>query len=114
MGKAVINVCYGGFGISEKAYNWLKEHNIEGSCHIDNELLEKHEFDSGNIRCYYYGPRHHPLFIKCIEELGEEASGMWAELKVETFEGNLYRINDYDGYESIETPNDIYWNNVND
>lgn len=114
MGKAVINNCYGGFGISEKAYDWLKEHNVEGPHHIDEELLERYELDDGTIRCHYYGPRHHPLFIKCVEELDEEASGMWSDLKVEYFKGNFYRINEYDGLEVIETPDDLIWSDCDD
>ena len=47
MGKAVINCCYGGFKISEKAYNWLKEHNI------DKELIYKCDFDGFKRFSYY-------------------------------------------------------------
>lgn len=109
MGKAVINTCYGGFGISEEAYNWLKEHNI------DKELIHKSYNDiSESYQYHYYGSRHYPLFIKCVEELGEKASGWLAELRVVEFEGDLYRIDEYDGYESVETPNDIRWTNVNE
>lgn len=116
MGKAVINTCYGGFGISEEAYNWLKIHSIEGTKYnyIDDKLLYKCEYDDHSIRCHYYGPRHHPLFIKCVEELGEKASDTFANLQVVEFEGNLYRITEYDGYESIETPNDLIWSDCNE
>lgn len=109
MGKAVINTCYGGFKISEKAYDWLKEHNI------DEDLIEKwNSRHTGLSSCQYHGPRHHPLLIQCVEELGEEASDYYSKLKVVEFEGDLYQIDEYDGLESIETPDQIYWNNCND
>lgn len=108
MGKAVINCCYGGFGISEEAYNWLKEHNI------NEEFISKYmNFDRG-FRYGYGGPRHHPFLIQCVEELGEKASGWLSDLKVVEFEGNLYRINEYDGYESIDIPSDLIWKDCND
>lgn len=107
MGKAVLNKCYGGFSISEEAYNWLKEHNI------DEELIDKHKSSIRGFHYGYYGPRHHPLFIQCVEELKEKASGSFANLEVVEFEGDLYHIREYDGIESIETPNSIIWTNIN-
>lgn len=97
MGRVVINNCYGGFSLSDEACEWLEEHNIE-------------------IESNYYLdiPRHHPLLIQCVEELGNEASGIFSNLMIEEFEGNIYRIDEYDGKEIVQTPDTINWDNIND
>lgn len=109
MNKVVINTCYGGYRLSEEAANWLIEHGIDESYYKDfNEKYIHHELS-------YNVPRHHPLLVKCVEELGtEKASGIFAYLKVVEIDSDVYRIDEYDGMESVETPNDIYWNNVNE
>ncbi len=79
MKKIVINECYGGFGLSDKAKEWLKE---RGST--------------------VYLERHDPLLIECIETLGEKANGFCASLKiVEIPEDVHYVIEEYDGVEHI-------------
>lgn len=96
MGRVVINACYGGFHLSDLACEWLKEHGLE---------IES---------AYYPGLRHHPLLIQCVEELGERASDTFSELIIEEFEGDIYRICDYDGKEWVETPVSLGWININD
>ena len=96
MGRVVINTCYGGFSLSDEACEWLEDHGLE---------IES---------AYYPGSRNHPLLIQCVEELGNEASGMFSNLMIEEFEGDLYHINEYDGKEWVETPNTTNWNNIND
>lgn len=82
--KIVINDCYGGFDISEKAlkrYNELAGRNIEYSDDIE---------------------RHDPSLIKVVEELKEEANTDVSELKIiEIPEGISYQIEDYDGMEWV-------------
>jgi hypothetical protein len=47
--------------------------------------------------------RDDPLLVQVVEELGKEANGKFAELKVVTIPGNVeWEIDDYDGYETIE------------
>lgn len=48
--------------------------------------------------------RHDADLISVVEELGEEADGMCAKLTIVEIEGSKYRIDEYDGYESIHTP----------
>lgn len=59
--KIVINTCYGGLGLSEKAVNLYQE--LTGNCYWDI-------------------PRDDPVLIKVVEELGEEAEAEFADLKV--------------------------------
>lgn len=51
-------------------------------------------------------PRHHPLLVQVVEELGEEANASAADLRIEEIEGFPYYIEDYDGKESVLTPED--------
>ncbi|WP_443698955.1 hypothetical protein [Pseudomonas sp.] len=36
-----------------------------------------------------------------VEQLGEAASGRYAELKIAESDSNMYRIDEYDGNESV-------------
>lgn len=95
--KVVINDCWGGFGLSEKALQWLRSHGI-----TDEEALSNWDF--GNI------PRHDPLLIELVETLGEEANGRCANLRVvDISPSTRYRLNEYDGAESVDTPESIQW-----
>lgn len=53
--------------------------------------------------------RHNQDLVKCVETLGEAAGGDDAKLEIRHIEGNQYRIIEYDGYESVETPESIHW-----
>jgi hypothetical protein len=57
-------------------------------------------------------PRHHPLLIQVIEELGKEASGDYSNLCISKIDSPLYKIDEYDGSESVVTPDDIGWINI--
>lgn len=58
----------------------------------------------GYVKC----PRHHPILVQVVEELGEEASGDCADLQIAEVDG-IYRIIEYDGYEDVETPDTTNW-----
>lgn len=49
--------------------------------------------------------RHDPILVRVVEELGsEKASGMCSKLAIADIGDSLYRIEDYDGYETVITP----------
>lgn len=52
--------------------------------------------------------RHDPILVQVVEELGDKANGNYAELSIAEVNGP-YRIDEYDGYESVETPNSYDW-----
>ena len=86
MGKVVVNRCYGVFGLSAEAMKWLKDRGYLG-----------------------INSRHDPLLVECVETLKDKANGRYAALEVVEFSGNKYRIANYDGMESVETPDNIKW-----
>lgn len=85
LNKVVYNACYGGFGLSEKARNLLNE-------------LKGEEVD------YYDLPRHDKDLVAVVEELGSEANGMFASIRVATINSDRYRISEHDGWEMVITP----------
>lgn len=87
MNKVVINICYGGYGLSGEAQTWLRERGREDLCDYD-------------------APRHDPTLIECVETLGDRASGYCADLAVVEIKGSRYRIEEYDGLEHVITPFD--------
>lgn len=89
--KIIINDCYGGCIISEKAarrYCELKGINYDKDWEKDYSV--------------YGTKRTDPVLIQVIEELGKEANGFCSRLKIEEIpNGSYYRISEYDGWEEL-------------
>lgn len=98
--KVVINNCYGGFSISEKAVERLKE--LKKAKGWDVSEIGTHIDYDERI------PRHDEDLVKVVEELGPKASGICASVKVYELVYPIYRIEEYDGLESIKYPNSDY------
>ena len=103
--KIVINRCFGGFSLSEEA------------CNLLNTKRNKKENDEGwvNPEYGYLGSgieRYNKDLVTVVEELGIAASGGCADLTVETIEGYRFRISEYDGNETLETPESDHWDIV--
>lgn len=81
--KVVINKCYGGFGLSKEAYEYLG-------------------LDWDGYGYKYDNNRADPKLVECVETLGDAASGSCAKLKVvEIPDGVEWEIEEYDGIEWI-------------
>jgi hypothetical protein len=114
--KIVINKCYGGFGLSDQAYEWLMEnkgwklteYDEDGNVLKDSNaqivkatkaLLGKY-WAVGDNRSIEF--RTNPDIVEVVETLGEGASGRFAKLKVvEIPDGIEVTIDEYDGIEWI-------------
>lgn len=94
MNKIAYNNCYGIFSLSIKAINWIRENYPEFN---DFEFKE----------------RHNPVLIKCIETLGPEVNGVVSNIEIKTIDGRVYRIDEYDGLETVVEPNDEEWIIIN-
>lgn len=98
MVKVVYNACFGGFGLSQAAIEMLRsKYQIEGE--TEYEIMDKL-------------PRHDLRLVDVVEALGERASGGFAKLRIHVAPGNRYRIDEYDGYERVETPEESAWTEV--
>ena len=142
MNKVVINNCYGGFSLSMKAlqllykkkgeeYNYPYNYNFVDEkfykCPLEEaewlfkedmgNVIDKETFNNNNsqICCYDLNcPRHDKDLVEVVEELGPDAGGECAYLKVAEISGNSYRICEYDGNEWVETPDLIDWIKIAD
>jgi hypothetical protein len=98
--KIVINSCFGGFGLSEKA-----ENELEKIGKLD--LVDEVRWGDDVIKS-----RTDKDLVSIVEKLGQEANGNHADLKVieipDDVIDNVY-IHEYDGVESI-FENHRIWN----
>lgn len=103
MEKIVINKCYGGYGLSDQALDWLKEKDA-----FKNEeqyQREKDCFKEHGMSFFFGDDRSNPLLIECVEALKEKASGQCSNLVVEEVFGKedvTFEIESYDGFETIK------------
>ena len=124
--KIVYNSCYGGYSLSDKAIYWLSEHGSERTKNFIAqkriEAKEKEDFSSAsqeriyNVTKFYvmdavrsFLKRHDPDLVAVVEDLGEEVNGTFSELDIEEIDGDKYFIEEYDGRETVVTPDDISW-----
>jgi hypothetical protein len=134
MTKVVYNACYGGFSLSKEACQ--RYWDIKGqSIWIEDALwgftvwlvppeerLEQKEWSSMTVdervahnkahseQTWYNRnvDRHDPVLVQVVEELGKNASGDFADLTIDEVDGP-YRIDEYDGFESVESPDSYDW-----
>jgi len=128
--KVAINTCYGGFSFSEKFYEKLIEYGVPVKKFVEQVIdpetrqylpeplndgevlfdrtLSSDESDIMIKMCgKYWGSwvgddRSHPLMLKIIEELGEDANGQHSKIEIIEIPDDVeYTIDDYDGMESI-------------
>ena len=88
MKKVVLNACFGGFGLSKKAYEFLGM-----------------KWDGfGHAWKYRDANRDDPKLVECVETLGDEVNGSCAKLVVREYDDYNYdyTIAEYDGNESLE------------
>jgi len=88
MQEIVINRCFGGFGLSQQAVEWMRENGYEAGerCKLSGEKLED---GSGTVSeiVKTTNPRGEafrtaPGLVAAVKELGDGANGTHADLKV--------------------------------
>ena len=116
--KIVYNDCYGGYTLSDKAIEWLSEHGSDKTKRFIAqkrlEANEKTKYDSSKIfyvmdALRYFLKRHDPDLVAVVEALGKEVNGTFSNLAIEEIDGDMYNIEEYDGKETVVTPDDIGW-----
>lgn len=84
--KIVINRCFGGFGLSQMARDYLGW--------SDEEYWEK---------MFSEGFRYSDELIEVVQKFGEEANGDYSKLRIVEIPDDVdWVITDYDGMEQIE------------
>ena len=129
MTRIVINECYGGFGLSDAAFEryldlkgitWYRSKEPEFGFYRYysipeeewNKLYEQEKsktvtpdtFKTTNktYLSYYDIERDDPILVQVVEELGDLASGSYSKLKVVEIPDDVnWEIDEYDGLESI-------------
>lgn len=115
MTKIVYNACYGGFSLSDEAIERYAE--LKGL----NLVREKTEFGfsvwKDAVTGEYFNDRDIErddlILVQVVEELGDDADGGCAKLVIEELApGTQYRIDEYDGFESVCTRDSYDWKTV--
>jgi len=97
MAKIVYNGCFGGFELSDKAVARYWE--LKGLPVPD--AFTRYDLEDD---------RADPILVQVVEELGGEADTMFSNLQIrELPEGTLYRIDEYDGMETVMTQDEYTW-----
>lgn len=118
--KIVYNACYGGFSLSREAVLLARKISGDpewgGPC-IKGDFYKAYGADPNNRKQVEsdYGyirdiERYDPVLVQVVEKLGKKASGECASLAIENVpKGSAYRIDEYDGYESVMTVDNYDW-----
>lgn len=105
--KVIINRCYGGFSVSEKAlkeFLRVKQIKIEKPIHYDSGRIMGYRDELGTNWTLYTLEDYRTDFdlIRIVEEMGTEANGDLASLKIVEIPNDVeWEIEDYDGIEAI-------------
>lgn len=110
MHEIIINGTYGGFSLSRKATERLAELGFEPAAKYLQEYKEDCSYEFSYYPYYSELPRHHPLLVQVVKELGSAvAGGKYSNFTIECIDSDLYYIKDYDGSETIMTPENTEW-----
>ena len=109
--KVIYNNAHGGFGFSRKATEIAASRgHAEAAAFLKCVNEDNDEAYEEYFSWSYLAVRHDPMLVSIVEELGtEEASAKLATLAIYEIEGTKYNIDDYDGWETVQTPENVEW-----
>lgn len=104
--KVVINGCYGGFSLSDEAFELYLERKGLKFRKEKSEHFSLIGYDYYSENGFYLGDRdierNDPVLVGVVEELGEKANGRCASLKVVEIPDEVeWTICEYDGNEWV-------------
>ena len=111
--KVVINDCFGGFGLSDQAFEmlmdrrgieWEKVPTTNGFGSTFDYYEKGHAKDDNHYLWYrdLTEDRSDTHLVQIVEELGEKANGRFAELKIVEIPNDVeWFIAEYDGSEHV-------------
>jgi hypothetical protein len=115
MTKVAYNGCFGGFSLTDEAVRFGRK--ISGDDKWGGFTIYGEMFNNGSGPCSLADANYlHDLsrtdktLIEVIETLGKKACGQCSSLCIaEIPDGTKYRIDEYDGNETVETPDSYEW-----
>ena len=132
--KIIINSCYGGYHLSDKAFEEylnrkeVKFHKWDDGYFTVFSTVTKEEYEAAGAKGFHnmtdqekkeYNalylsyrdvPRNDPILVDIVEKLGDEASGKYSKLKIVDIPDDVkWTIEEYDGNEWVAEVHRI-WN----
>lgn len=109
MNKVVYNACFGGYGLSDEAIELIGE--LKGvKLYKKAWARDRYGFYTDEGCTIPFDPdRHDPDLVKAVETLGDAANGHCARLQIYETDSGQYRIEEYDGNESVVVSYDDSW-----
>lgn len=115
MAHVVRNACFGGFSLSRAAV--LRARELSGNPQWGGPTIKGDAADGWTCdRDYGYLDgiaRHDAVLVAVVREMGTDANGDCADLRIEDVGTSPYRIDEYDGRETVVTPDGYDWINPN-
>jgi hypothetical protein len=102
--KVVINTCYGGFSLKDKALRLYSVYKY-GKDLVVTEPNYSYIDNDGTIINEFEIDRDDPYLVRVVEELGEESHGSCTELLIKEIpDGAEWEIEEHDGKEYLRKP----------
>jgi len=103
--KIVVNRCYGGFGLSDEAFEKYLEYKDINYVKKEGERILggiNYYNTDGEILSYYDIPRDDPILVKVVEEFEEKVNDSFADLEIVEIPDDIeWEIEEYDGNEWV-------------
>jgi len=104
---------YCGFGLSDTAVDWLANNATDkGLIDFIAKLKNSHESNLGNrLSKWFEDKRHHKDLVSLVKHFNsnDSADHSLSHLSIEDIDEDCYYIEEYDGSETVHTPNSIHW-----
>jgi hypothetical protein len=108
MKKIVINICWGGFSLSDISIRRYAEIKGIKLVEVLSEYRDIHFYinevddQEENYFSHYDLERDDPVLVQVVEEMGVDANGSYASLKIVEIPDDVkWYISNYDGYEAV-------------
>jgi hypothetical protein len=102
--EMVVNKCYGGYSLSRKAQVLLAER--KGMTLVEEDGWLYADLDTYDL-IYNIVPRNDPDLVEVVRELGDEANGECAKLKIVTIDIGV-DLDNRDGIETVRVSGGVY------
>ncbi len=120
--KIIINRCYGGFRLSEKALMWLHKNKGWKITDYNKNGYGYKDKSAKIVRASkpHFGTPHYAIserdelrvdkdVMECIEKLGDKANSKYSKFKIVEIPDDIeWEIDEYDGIESVHEKHEVW------